>query len=206
MGRSGPVTDETYTKLCEMFPPNETFTIGKGGADLTYITSEAVTTRLNTVLGVDGWEFDIVEHGHDETHAWVLGRLTVHFTEGALISRSQFGECSIQKGMAVGDARKGACSDAMKKAASLFGVGLYLSHKQERAISHPRATAPAPETRWDTDGNVVGGTPTCEVCGEEITDRKRNDGSIWYAAEVAKYSRKTCNGRVLCYEHSRNAG
>jgi hypothetical protein len=207
MGRSSPVTDEqTYTRLCEVFPPSETFTLSKGGADLTYITSEAVTTRLNTVLGVDGWEFDIVEHGHDETHAWVLGRLTVHFADGALISRSQFGECSIQKGMAVGDARKGACSDAMKKAASLFGVGLYLSHKQERAISHPRATAPAPETRWDTDGNVVGGTPTCEVCGEEITDRKRRDGSIWFAAEVAEYSRKTCQGRVLCYEHSRNAG
>jgi hypothetical protein len=208
MGRSSPVTDETYTRLCEAFTPSETFTLSKGGADLTYITSEAVTTRLNTVLGVDGWEFGVVEHGHDETHAWVLGRLTVRIFDDRMISRSQFGECSIQKGMAIGDARKGACSDALKKCASLFGVGLYLSRKEEQqpARRSDQALQMSSPTRWDADGNVVGGTPTCEVCGEEITDRKRKDGSIWFASEVAEYSRKTCNGRVLCYEHSRNAG
>jgi hypothetical protein len=106
-------------------------------------------------------------------------------------------------------------TDALKKCASLIGVGLYLSRKGRADLSKgtrgawsSRATAlvhPHP-SQWDTDGNVVGGTPTCEVCGEEITDRKRRDGSIWFAAEVAEYSRKTCQGRVLCYEHSRNAG
>jgi hypothetical protein len=224
MGRSSPVTDEQiYTSLAREF--EHTFSDTRGGVNLTYITGEQATTRLNEVLGYDGWSFEIISSEVVEDEVLVLGELTVwsrgESDSNALsVSRQQYGSQKIKRKrdsgtiLDIGFDYKGAATDALKKCASLIGVGLYLSRKEEQNIASVRGVAQAiaarssqaPPTQWDTDGNVVGGTPTCEVCGEEITDRKRKDGSIWFASEVAEYSRKTCNGRVLCYEHSRNAG
>jgi hypothetical protein len=192
-------------------PFDDTYTLSKGGADLTYITAEQVVTRLNEVLGSEAWSFRILDRGLVGDDHWVLGQLTVHLPGGRDVVREQYGEATTNRGMPIGDALKSAASSALKKCASLIGVGLYLSRKEEqpsKGTTEERVVARAAQIprQWDTDGNVVGGTPTCEVCGEEITDRKRRDGSIWFAAEVAEYSRKTCQGRVLCYEHSRNAG
>jgi hypothetical protein len=218
------VTDEqTYTSLAREF--EHTFHDNRGGIDLTYITGEQATSRLNEVLGYDGWSFRIISSQVVEDEVLVLGELTVvdttvdpsRQTESV---RQQYGSQKIKRKrdsgtiLDIGFDYKGAATDALKKCASLVGVGLYLSRKEEQNTASVRGVAQAiaarssqaPPTQWDTDGNVVGGTPTCEVCGEEITDRKRKDGSIWFAAEVAEYSRKTCHGRVLCYEHSRNAG
>lgn len=193
-----------YMDLSAPFEEKETFTLGKGGRDFTYVTTEAVITRLNIVLGVDGWSFDVVEQGSDAEHAWVLGRLVV-YTEDREIARSQFGECKVQKGMEIGDARKGACSDALKKCASLFGVGLYLSHREEKTPAVARVNEAPPSRVWRTDGTEI--TPaqiTCENCGDEMRDSVRKDGSIWTAAEKVAYSQKAHHGRVLCYNCSRN--
>jgi hypothetical protein len=189
-------------------PFDDTYTLSKGGADLTYITAEQVVTRLNEVLGSEAWSFRILDRGLVGDDHWVLGQLTVHLPGGRDVVREQYGEATTNRGMPIGDALKSAASSALKKCASLIGVGLYLSRKEEQPPTRGASAglADAPPRQWDTDGKVVGGTPTCEVCGEEITDRKRKDGSVWFAAEVAEYSRKTCHGRVLCYEHSRNAG
>jgi hypothetical protein len=218
MGRSSPVTDEqTYTSLAREF--EHTFHDNRGGIDLTYITGEQATSRLNEVLGYDGWSFRIISSQVVEDEVLVLGELTVvdptiDPNRQAESVRQQYGSQKIKRKrdsgniLDIGFDYKGAATDALKKCASLIGVGLYLSRKEEqpptRGVSAGLA-AQAPR-QWDTAGKVVGGTPTCEVCGEEITDRKRKDGSVWFAAEVAEYSRKTCHGRVLCYEHSRNAG
>jgi hypothetical protein len=218
MGRSSPVTDEqTYTSLAREF--EHTFSDTRGGVNLTYITGEQATSRLNEVLGYDGWSFRIVNSQVVEDEVLVLGELTVWSQDRVESFRQQYGSQKIKRKrdsgtiLDIGFDYKGAATDALKKCASLIGVGLYLSRKEEQNTASVRGVAQATAARssqapqqWDTDGNVVGGTPTCEVCGEEITDRKRKDGSIWFAAEVAEYSRKTCNGRVLCYEHSRNAG
>jgi hypothetical protein len=218
MGRSSPVTDEqTYTSLAREF--EHTFSDTRGGVNLTYITGEQATSRLNEVLGYDGWSFRIVNSQVVEDEVLVLGELTVWSQDRVESFRQQYGSQKIKRKrdsgtiLDIGFDYKGAATDALKKCASLIGVGLYLSRKEEQNTASVRGVAQATAARssqapqqWDTDGTIVVGTPTCEVCGEEITDRKRKDGSIWYAAEVAEYSRKTCNGRVLCYEHSRNAG
>jgi hypothetical protein len=218
MGRSSPVTDEQiYTSLAREF--EHTFSDTRGGVNLTYITGEQATTRLNEVLGYDGWSFEIISSEVVEDEVLVLGELTVwsrgESDSNALsVSRQQYGSQKIKRKrdsgtiLDIGFDYKGAATDALKKCASLVGVGLYLSRKEEQPPTRGASAGLAAQAprQWDTDGNIVGGTPTCEVCGEEITDRKRKDGSIWFAAEVAEYSRKTCNGRVLCYEHSRNAG
>lgn len=139
------MSENIYAQLCARF--KETQKLRKGNTDLDYLTTEQVVTRLNDVLGHDGWSFEIREHGADAKGIWVLGRLTCF--RGTIgpppIIREQFGECQTNPGMADGDARKGAASDALKKAASLIGVGLYLAHKEEAAEMAARA-APSPRT------------------------------------------------------------
>lgn len=103
---------------------------------MTYITGEQVTSRLNDVLGWDGWDFQVKMHGYDQEsdEIWVLGELTVRTTAGVVV-KEQFGS---QKHNRTKDAKeiidygfdlKGAATDAMKKCASLVGVGLYLSER-----------------------------------------------------------------------------
>jgi hypothetical protein len=113
----------------------------KGGASLDYLTGEQVITHLNNTLGVDGWEFTVKDHGRDEDTVWVLGRLVVYFPDRT-VAREQFGECQVTRGMSAGDSRKGACTDATKKAASLIGVGLWLYDKD-----NGQAPAPRPQQR-----------------------------------------------------------
>ena len=50
-----------YGKLAAEF--EETFTDVRGGVALIYITGEQVVSRLNEVLGPEGWSFTVKEHG-----------------------------------------------------------------------------------------------------------------------------------------------
>jgi hypothetical protein len=193
-------------------PFDDTYTLSKGGADLTYITAEQVVTRLNEVLGSEAWSFRILDRGLVGDDHWVLGQLTVHLPGGRDVVREQYGEATTNRGMPIGDALKSAASSALKKCASLIGVGLYLSRKEEqpsKGTTEERIVARAAQIprQRDTDGNVVGGTPiTCEACGEEMRDTTRDNGTVWTATEKADFSRKKFHGRVLCYGCSRNAG
>ncbi len=120
-------------------PFDHTQKLPKGGVKLDYLSTKQVVERLQETLGLDGWQFEVREHGADDRGLWVLGRLTVYLPERILV-REQFGECSVTGGMGAGDARKGAASDALKKCASLLGVGLYLA-RDEWEIAQERAGA-----------------------------------------------------------------
>ncbi len=136
-----PEMQDLYAALCEKF--DQTYEQTRGGKVFQYITIEQAITRLNEVLGIGNWEFIVLEHGTDEKGMWALGRLIFDTGQGLCIRRDQFGECATNPGMSAGDARKGAASDALKKAASLIGVGLYLSDKEEQATAHAQGQAPA---------------------------------------------------------------
>lgn len=142
-------TRTLYQDLCEKF--DKTYPLSKGGREFDYLTIEQVVSRLNEVLGPDNWEFRVLAHGADDGAVWVHGELTAHFP-GRAVVKQQFGECQTSRGMAAGDARKGAASDCLKKAASLIGPGLYLSDKEEQA----QATTHAAPTRATPprDGNA----------------------------------------------------
>jgi recombination DNA repair RAD52 pathway protein len=130
--------------LSEPFDPSVEKQLKKGGASLTYIPVSEVITRLNRVLGVDMWSYQIVSCARDTLDPdYVVAhvRLTATFVPtdnapaltvvkdgigGQKIKRTKNGDI-----VDLGDEMKGAVSDALKKAAQHFGVGLYLARSEE---------------------------------------------------------------------------
>ena len=97
---------------------------GQHGKTLSYVDVAAVIGRLNE--GCESWSFEIVEHQIQHDEVIVLGKLTA---DGMV--KSAFGGSTItidKSGQVVSlaDDLKSAASDALKKAATLLGVGLEL--------------------------------------------------------------------------------
>jgi hypothetical protein len=83
-----------------------------------YIDSRQVTERLNTVLGVDGWS-NVLE----PAEGGIICNITVTMPDGSTMHKSDFGAIShLDKNIE----SKGTASDAIKRAAVLFGIGAYL--------------------------------------------------------------------------------
>lgn len=90
-----------------------------------------IIERLNDVFGHENWNFRVIEHGTVEadkkSSAWVLGELSVHISENGKeekhIIKQQFGHCTMNKFLPIGDALKGASTNSLEKAASLFDIG-----------------------------------------------------------------------------------
>src|SRR6185295_373947 len=107
---------------------------------------EQVVSRLNEVLGVGGWSFRVLSHAiHAEAdEAWALGELVAEIGDKTVV-RQQFGSQKVRRSRSTGAPLdlgfdlKGASTDAMKKCASLLGVGLYLSRKDPVGQSNGRA-------------------------------------------------------------------
>lgn len=193
-------TMQMYADLSAPF--DVTFTDTRGGVELTYITGEQAVSRLNEVLGFAGWSFRVVEHGIniEADEVWVLAELTAE-VNGKTITRQQFGSQKLKRSrqsgvpLDIGFDLKGATTDALKKCASLVGVGLYLSKKEQlvpQAQSGPRALP------------AVEGTPACEECGLELKETRFKDGTTWGPTQLAGYGRRK-HGRVLCMDHYRAA-
>ena len=109
---------------------------GRGGKMLDYLETHSVITRLNEAFS-GAWSFEAVEYKTMEGEIIVKGRLTA-----GGVSKEQFGSSEVhrtrgengEKGapISVGDDLKAAASDALKKCATLFGVGLHLYDKPQR--------------------------------------------------------------------------
>ena len=101
---------------------------GNFGHILDYVEGHVVTSRLNEVF--DGnWTFEIVKYRvlKDTDEVLVLGKLIAEN-----VTKMAFGSKEIARNkdtkaiISIGDDLKAASTDALKKAASLLGVGLYL--------------------------------------------------------------------------------
>lgn len=130
--------------LSEPFDPSVERQLKKGGTSLTYIPVSEVISRLNRVLGVDMWSYEIISCKRDTLDPdYIVAhiRLTATFvpTEsspaltvvkdgigGQKIKRTKNGDI-----VDLGDEMKGAVSDALKKAAQHLGVGIYLARSEE---------------------------------------------------------------------------
>ncbi len=132
--------------LCKPFPRELIKErAGPHGKRLRYVDVHAVIERLNE--GSDNWSFEIVSHQILDTEVVVLGRLTI---DG--VTKSAFGGALITFGndgqpTSVGDDLKCASSDAIKKAGSLFGIGLELYGG--KAVTEPTESGPKPYPQED---------------------------------------------------------
>lgn len=101
---------------------------GAFGGSLSYIEGHTVIARLNEAF--DGsWSFDVMSHQILDEEVLVLGRFR---SDAAGVVKMAFGSSRITRdsrtgnAIALGDDLKAASTDALKKAATLLGVGLYL--------------------------------------------------------------------------------
>lgn len=159
-------------ELSEQFPAEVERQLKKSGTYLTYIPVSEVITRLNKVLGFDGWSYEIIKCERDALDPdFVVAHVRMSvFPEsdrfvsvtkdgigGQKIKRTKQGEI-----VDLGDEFKGAVSDALKKAAQALGVGIYLARTEEamEATEAPAPVAPKidPEVEelWSTFTGLVG--------------------------------------------------
>ncbi len=110
---------------------------GKGGMTFNYISADLVIDLLNEAFD-HRWSTTIVSSTMHENTAVVGLELTVHDADGNSIHKQQFGSCETGRGMGPGEAFKGAASDALKKAATLLGIGLELYQDDDTSSSSPR--------------------------------------------------------------------
>jgi len=134
------------------------FRPGHFGQTLAYIEGHAIIRRLNEAFESQ-WSFEIVEHRIFETEVLVLAKLSC-----PLGSKMAFGGSGIthhkETGEVLGltDDLKAAATDALKKAATLLGVGLHLYEDQQP----PEQTKSEPTAKSDSNGNGHGARITAK--------------------------------------------
>lgn len=127
--------NDIYQQLAEPFAPEMEKRLNKGGANLVYIPISEVINRMNKVIGVNNWSFNVKTW--QQVGNSIVAHVSVHATindttvwrdgvGGQKIKMSKQGEP-----LDIGDEVKGAVSDALKKAVQTLGVGLYLARSEE---------------------------------------------------------------------------
>ena len=177
-----------------------------GGRSLTYITGEQVVSRMNEVFG-PFWEWK-PEDPHivgDEVYLRGTLSVTTHGESGedswgTTIVRSAFGGATIKRRrdgavLSLGNDIKAADTDAFKKAAAKFGVGLYLYERTgedelpsyDNPVSAPVAGRPAPSNlnAVTFPGNNSNGTQTVGVIRAKSANGI-NVNDQWY--NTSKYN------------------
>jgi hypothetical protein len=159
--------------LLQRTPKNEIkLRQGRGGLQFSYVEHGYVTERLNMVFGFN-WDFEIVDKQILEDEVIVEAKLTVRTPKGQTIVKTQFGGADIKRHtsgpksgrpLSIADDYKAAGSDALKKCASLLGIGLDL-YGRDRLDEDPPVTPaaveqkPAPRSTQHPIGSVSNITP-----------------------------------------------
>jgi len=126
---------DIYHSLSEPFPQEMEKRLNKGGANLTYIPISEVINRMNKVIGVENWSFNVKTWQQVGTS--IVAHVIVHAKiNDTMVSRDGVGGQKIKMSkqgdpVDIGDEVKGAVSDALKKAVQTLGVGLYLARSEE---------------------------------------------------------------------------
>jgi len=132
---------------------------GNFGKMLDYIEGHAVIQRLNDAFD-GGWSFHIVSHEILENEVIVCGALTAED-----ITKQQYGSSQITRNsqdnsiISLGDDLKSATTDALKKCATLLGVGLHLYGEKETVQdTGQRNHTASPKGNGSNGGNGSGST------------------------------------------------
>lgn len=161
--------DKKITELIQSPTPKEFIKerAGKGSRKFKYITVGYTIAMLNKTFSPIGWNFEIVEQIIDPTEVVVKGKLSVKFPNGFEVSKYQYGtkERSIKgtisrktnteiEGVPLGDTLKAAASDALKKCASMFGIGLDVYWNQLDNLSDAEKPQPPFESKKKPDTKI----------------------------------------------------
>ena len=128
---------------------------GRGGLQFAYVEHGYVTERLNMVFGFN-WDFEIIDKQILEDEVIVEAKLTVRTPKGQTIVKTQFGGADIKRHasgpkmgrpLSIADDYKAAGSDALKKCASLLGIGLDLYGRDRMDDDLPRLAEEPPPVR-----------------------------------------------------------
>lgn len=179
------MSNEIFQQLSEPFPKEVERQLKKGGVSLTYIPVSEVINRLNKVIGIGLWSSEILRCERDKTdNDFIVAhvRLTVNINgDFETVVRDGFGGQKIKRTKTgeivdLGDEFKGAVSDALKKAAQGFGVGLYLARSDEAlAIEEEESRPPVNE-------EVIRLWTTFLTHTKEMNAEQKNElGEVWSA-------------------------
>jgi len=144
---------------------------GNFGLILDYVDGHVVTSRLNDAF--DGnWSFEIVKYRilKETKEVIVLGKLIAeNVTKMAFGSKEMAMNKDTKAIVSLGDDLKSASTDALKKAASLLGVGLYLYSELR-----PNGTGGS-DSKDHPDGNT-GNDPKNQTGGQASSGKTDGDG------------------------------
>ena len=111
---------------------------GRGGNTFTYVDARSVAQRLDDVLGIDGWQFEV--QVADLAKHVVKGTLTA-VVGGKSVQREDFGYPNGAEAM---EPLKEGATDALRRCAAQFGVGRSLyTNPTQTALSVAPARLPA---------------------------------------------------------------
>jgi hypothetical protein len=142
-------------KLTAPFPKAAIKTRAGGGGRFSYVEGYTVIHRLNDATG-NNWNMRILKFEKNEEIGVLMA--TVEIEIPGLGARQHVGMQEMGKNQGLDSVVKGAITDAMKKAATLFGVGLELygpDYGAEESAQPARNPAPqkAPAPAQDQDQN-----------------------------------------------------
>ena len=125
-----------------------------------------VFDSVNEVLGPENWRYELTREEIFENQAVAEVRLFVRVDGDWLCKGSHKGQMQIVKGN-VGDAQKGAITDAIQKCMSLLSIGSdaykgLLKHVFQPS-SRPPSTLPPPSTSQPAGPLPVGSDPTVDL-------------------------------------------
>ena len=153
---------------------------GRAGMTFTYADARAVAQRLDDVLGIEGWQFEVKVA--DPIRGVVHGSLVI-VIEGKSTIRQDFGYPNSTQD---DEPLKSAASDALRRCAAQVGVGRSL-YSPERGVPvplgrvAPRSVAPTgiPEasSRMSADDQVMAAAAMLFVAG--ASDGACSHGEEW---------------------------
>ena len=155
---------------------------GAFGKTLSYVEGAEYIRRLNVAFEGE-WSFEVIEHHVYDAEVVVVGKLTA-----AGITKTAFGGSSVttntQTGeiISIADDLKAAATDALKKAASLLGVGLHLYSEPVNNVVPGVPTVPNKRSNGNGRGNGKNGDDGADGDGRvQRQDRltQRQLAAIW---------------------------
>jgi hypothetical protein len=111
--------------LLRPFRPDQIKTRTRDGKQLYFVEANAVLERLNEVSD-HAWTFQVQRYDILENEVVVLGRLEMGGVVKMDIGSAPLTRDATGAKTSIGDDAKAACTDAIKRCARLFGIGLPL--------------------------------------------------------------------------------